>query len=130
VNLPFYRREELQDLLDKIIVRLMKTLTRGGYLVEEQGMTYLADIDADNPLKALHAASCTYRIALEPRAGKKMLSLQTVAGADDKHRRTLCADAYDFSLHAVVRTGAHQRKRLERLCRYITRSENAVKPQL
>jgi hypothetical protein len=32
----------LQDLLDKIIARLMKVLTRASYLVEEQGMTYLA----------------------------------------------------------------------------------------
>ena len=33
----------------------------------------------------------------------------------------LCADAHGFSLHAGVRCGAHQRKKLERLCRYITR---------
>ena len=45
-------------------------LTRQGYLVEEQGMTYMADIDADNPLRSLQAASCTYRIALAPRAGE------------------------------------------------------------
>jgi hypothetical protein len=42
---------ELQGLLAKIITRLMKMLTRHGYLVEEQGMTYMADIDLDNPLK-------------------------------------------------------------------------------
>ena len=36
--------DELEGLLDKIIARLMKMLTRLGYLVEEQGMTYLADI--------------------------------------------------------------------------------------
>jgi hypothetical protein len=33
----------------------------------------------------------------------------------------LCADAHGFSLHAGVRCGEHQRKELERLCRYITR---------
>jgi hypothetical protein len=33
----------------------------------------------------------------------------------------LCAQAHGFSLHAGVRCGAHQRKELERLCRYITR---------
>ena len=33
---------ELQSLLDRIIKRLMKLLTRKGYLIEEQGMTYLA----------------------------------------------------------------------------------------
>jgi hypothetical protein len=55
----------------------MTVLTRQGYLIEEQGMSYLADIDADNPLRPLQAASCTYRIALGPRAGQKVLSLQT-----------------------------------------------------
>ena len=57
-------RAELEGLLEKIIARLMKMLTRLGYLVEEQGVSYLADLDADNPLRSLQAASCTYRIAL------------------------------------------------------------------
>ena len=114
-------RAELEGLLAKIIARLMKMLTRQGYLVEEQGMTYMADIDADNPLASLQAASCTYRIALGPRAGQKVLSLRTVAGRDEKTTAALCADAHGFSLHAGVRCGAHQRKELERLCRDITR---------
>ena len=33
----------------------------------------------------------------------------------------LCAEAHGFSLHAGVRCGEHERVRLERLCRYITR---------
>ena len=33
----------------------------------------------------------------------------------------LCASAHGFSLHAGVRCDTHQRKELERLCRYITR---------
>ena len=114
-------RAELEDLLDKIIVRLLKMLTRQGHLVEEEGVSYIADIDADNPLASLQAASCTYRIALGPRAGQKVLSLRTVAGRDEKTTAALCADAHGFSLHAGVRCGAHQRKELERLCRYITR---------
>jgi len=71
-------RTELEDLLDKIIARLMKLLTPLGYLVEEQGVSYIADIDPDNPLRSLQAASCTYRIALGPRAGQKVLSLRTL----------------------------------------------------
>ena len=35
--------------------------------------------------------------------------------------QALCANAHGFRLHAAVRCGAHQRKELERLCRYITR---------
>ena len=50
---------ELQRLLDTITARLLKLLTRQGYLVEEQGMTYLAGIDPDDPLTPLQAASCT-----------------------------------------------------------------------
>ena len=38
---------ELQALLSRIIRRLMKLLTRKGYLIEEQGMAYLADTDPD-----------------------------------------------------------------------------------
>jgi hypothetical protein len=44
---------ELQGLLVKIIKRILKLLTRQGYLIEEQGMSYLADIDADNLVGAL-----------------------------------------------------------------------------
>jgi hypothetical protein len=50
-----------------------------------------------------------------------VLSLRTVPGRDDKATAGLCADAHGFSLHAGVRCGTHQRKELERLCRYITR---------
>ena len=114
-------RDEIAGLLDKIIARLMKMLTRLGYLVEEEGVRYIADMDAENPLASLQAASCTYRIALGPRAGQKVLSLRTVPGRDEQATAGLCAEAHGFSLHAGVRCGAHQRKELERLCRYITR---------
>jgi hypothetical protein len=49
----------------------MKFLTRKGFLIEEQGMTYLADTDLDIALRPLQAAACTYRIALGPWAGQK-----------------------------------------------------------
>jgi hypothetical protein len=112
---------ELAGLLDESVARLTKMLTRSGHLVEEQGMTWLADTDAENPLASLQSASCTYCIVLGPRAGQKVLRLHTVAGREEKPRNVLCTDAYGFSLHAAVRCGADQRKQLERLCRYITR---------
>jgi hypothetical protein len=98
-------------------------LTRQGYLIEEQGMRYLAEPDADDAdraLTALQAASCTYRIALGPRAGQKVLSLHSLPSTDMPSLSGLCANAHGFSLHAGVRCGAHQRKELEhvyRLCR-------------
>jgi hypothetical protein len=36
-------------------------------------------------------------------------------------QQLLCADIDGFSLHAAVRVGANDRKRLEQLCRYIMR---------
>ncbi len=112
---------ELRGVLEKIFTRLMKMLTSQGYLVEEQGMTYLADLDAHNPLRPMQAASCTYRIAFGPRAGHKVLSLQTISPRDQRATPALCANAHGFSLHAALRCGAHQRKELERLCRCIAR---------
>jgi len=50
------------------MVRLVKALTRLGYLVQEEGMSYLSKLDPDNPLTPLQAASFTYPIALGPRA--------------------------------------------------------------
>ena len=119
--------EELQALLAKIITRLMRLLTRQGYLIEEQGMAlgqplrYLAEIEADHALTPLQAASCTYRIAMGPRAGQKVLSLRSLPSTGERLTPDLCANAHGFSLHAGLRCGAEQRKQLERLCRYITR---------
>jgi hypothetical protein len=41
----------------------MELLTRTGHLIEEQGMTYLAEANGDSALTPLQAAACTYRIA-------------------------------------------------------------------
>ena len=43
----------------------MRLLTRQGYLIEEPGMTTLADTDPDLALGPLQAAACTYRVAFE-----------------------------------------------------------------
>ncbi len=65
--------------------------------------------------------SITYRIALGPHQGRKAFTLQAVpavAGGDDN---SSVAKAAGFSLHAGVASEAHERDKLERLCRYITR---------
>jgi hypothetical protein len=60
----------------------------------------------------------------------RLWSARRAEGAQFAHRvrprretqeASLCAEAQGFSLHALVRCGAHQGKELERLCRYITR---------
>jgi len=84
-------------------------------------VSYLAGIDADQALTPLQAASCTYRIALGPRAGQKVLSLQAAPSRAGQSTQALCANGHGFSLHAAVRCSAHQRQPLEHLCRTITR---------
>ena len=146
--------DELHTLLQSLITRLMKLLTRRGVLVVEMGQTCLAEPDAGadeaRTLRPLQATAVTYRIAFGPRAGQKVLTLR---GAERGHgtvpsdgpvpreglaharrerglqgmpreataRHPLCADIDGFSLHAAVRVESNDRKRLEQLCRYITR---------
>ncbi len=102
----------------------MKMLTRRGVLIEEMGQTYLAEPDADGEeartLRPLQAAAATYRIAFGPRTGQKLLTLRGAMPREGTAQQPLCADIDGFSLHAAVRVEAHDRKRLEQLCRYIT----------
>ncbi len=123
---PAPTAEQLQTLLTRIIKRVMKILTRKGALSEEtSGIPYLTDTDHDPALAPLHAAACTYRIALGPRAGQKVLTWKDPAfgisrtEASDPPRG--CVTRQGFSLHADVSCGPQQRHALERLCRYITR---------
>jgi len=116
--------DELHALLQTVITRLMKMLTRRGVLIEEMGQTCLAEPDDGEEartLRPLQAAAITYRIAFGPRAGQKMLTLRGAMPREAAARQPLCADIDGFSLHAAVRVEAHDRKRLEQLCRYITR---------
>jgi hypothetical protein len=117
--------DELHALLQTVITRLMKMLTRRGVLVEDIGQTYLAEPDADDEdartLRPLQAAAVTYRIAFGPRVGQKVLTLRGAVPREAPARQPLCADIDGFSLHAAVRVEARDRKRLEQLCRYITR---------
>ena len=93
--------------------------------MEDMGQTWLAEPQAEGEeartLQPLQAAAITYRIAFGPRAGQKVLTLRGAMPREDWVRQPLCADIDGFSLHAAVRVEAHDRKRLEQLCRYITR---------
>jgi len=113
--------DELEAVLLKIITRTMRILTRLGVVIEEPEPSYLAETDTDGALRVLQDASCTYRIALGPRAGQKLLSLQSLPSQVTASTPELRVNAHGFSLHAAVRWRADQRKELEHLCRYITR---------
>ena len=64
--------------------------------------------------------SITWRIAVGPQAGRKVLTLQTLP-ADDSAQAGAAGNAGGFSLHAGVAVRANQRNERERLCRYISR---------
>ena len=62
--------------------------------------------------------SITYRIALGPHQGRKAFTLQTLSAAESIDGKLVRAAG--FSLHAGVASEAHEREKLERLCRLIT----------
>lgn len=88
--------------------------------------------EEENPLRQLHGHSITYRIAIGSQQGKKVFTLHTLLPREaEDDRFSPVAKAGGFSLHAGVATGANQRKKLERIYRYVARpavSEKAPGP--
>jgi hypothetical protein len=71
----------------------------------------------------IHGYSITYRIATGKQQGRKVFTLQTIAPMAEQGLASGCAaNVAGFSLHAGVMSNAQDRCKLERLCRYITRS--------
>ena len=84
----------------------MRLLTRQGVLVEEQGVRYLAGIEADQALMPLQRAPAPTALPLGHARGEKVLSLQAVSGRGESASPALCANAHGFSLHAARRPRA------------------------
>lgn len=83
-------------------------------------LTY--DTFEEDAISQLQGHSITYRIAIGPQTGKKVMTLQTLpAQVPIEEGQSKVAKVSGFSLHAGVASKAHQRKKLERLCRYISR---------
>ena len=70
----------------------MKFLTRKGYLMQEQGMTYLADTDPDLALASLRAAACTYGHYARPSGGPESTELAN-RSCSAAHPGALCQGA-------------------------------------
>jgi Putative transposase len=80
----------------------------------------LAKEDLDHP----HSTRPRKRLITWCRASRVRtgrLSLQSLPSQAMPSTPELGVNAHDFSLHAAVRWRADQRKKLEQLCRYITR---------
>ena len=114
---------ELTQLSQTIARRVGRFLERQGLLERDTENSYLVgDALEAGPMDQLLGHSITYRIAIGPQQGRKVFTLQTLPASDlDEQRGNTVGNVAGFSLHAGVATKAHQRKKLERLCRYIAR---------
>ena len=72
-------------------------------------------------VEELTGSSITYRIAVGPHKGRPVYRLQSLPAQPDDVRPE-AGKAGGFSLHAGVSTKKGQRKKLERLCRYVSRA--------
>ena len=72
-------------------------------------------------------SSITYRIAIGPQQGRKVFTLQTLLDCGDDPLESTVGRVAGFSLHAGVAARAHERAKLERLCRYIARPAVSTK---
>jgi len=114
---------ELTELAHTIAQRVGRFLQRQGVLERDGENSYLAgDAVDEGSMEQLLAHAITYRIAVGPQAGRKVFTLQTLPGSDAGERVTdTVGKVAGFSLHAGVAAKAHEREKLERLCRYISR---------
>ena len=112
---------ELTQLARTIAHRVGRFLERQGLLERDAENSYLSgDAVDDDPMSQLCGHSITYRIAVGPQAGRKVFTLQTLPASDEPFDDGVGKVA-GFSLHAGVAARADERKKLERLCRYISR---------
>jgi len=123
--------DELSRLTHTIAHRVGRYLERRGLLERDADNTYLTQASMpaseEDPSNHLFGSSITYRIALGPQQGRKVMTLQTFADCGDEPFTTRVGNVAGFSLHAGVATQANERENLERLCRYITRPAVSTK---
>ena len=129
---PVFRRNappgeaELQALVECLAERIGRALERQGVLVRDAESSFLElEPAADGPMADLLGHSITYRVAMGPRAGQKVFSLQTVPAQEEGLRKGVAQYA-GFSLHGGIGVEADQRGKLERLTRYVSRPPVAI----
>ena len=111
---------DLVQLLGTLSRRIVRVVVRRGLLIADPVHPY-PDLGSGSSLDQLQAASIGYRIARGPHTGRKALTLYSLPPTEENSDIPLLARAAGFSLHAASVRKPHQRGRLERLCRYITR---------
>ena len=121
-RVPPPTRAELDALLATITRRVGRHLQRRGWLTRDAERSHLNLDREETVLDSLLGHSITSRIALGPRAGQKAFTLRSLPGTPlPQPAKPFLASADGFSLHAGVAAGADERKKVERLCRWIAR---------
>ena len=127
--------EELTRLTQTLAHRIGRYLERQGLLERDAQNCYLAGDELEaGPMSQLLGSSITYRIAVGPQQGRKVFTLQTLPACDEPFddgvgkvagfslaQATLSPRPGSHLVHAGVAAKAQERKKLERLCRYISR---------
>ena len=120
----FHRRraledEQVEELTCRLHRRITRYLQRTGHLPRDPHGDEAPQDEPDEPLLAqLGAASVQGRVALGQASGRPVTRLgrrrevQPLSVPDE-----LCCDVDGFSLHAKILVEAHERERLEHLCR-------------
>jgi len=116
---------ELAALMQQIAARIGRVLEQRGLIERDLENAWLATQGEGGPLDDLIGHSITYWIAVGPRTGQKLFTLQTVPAraeeAEQQGDHRSAANAGGFSLHAGLDIEPHQRAKLERLCCYVSR---------
>jgi hypothetical protein len=122
---PAPTRQELEQVLNKIITKIAKLLERKGIIVKEEP-SFQLEISDDDSFARLQAGAVHYRFALGPNKGKKAFTLRTLPEQDHNATIGLVANNSGFSLHAGVVVAGSDKQKLEKLCRYIARPAIAL----
>ena len=116
----FYRvkaptNDELNTLVHTISQRIAHKLEQEGLLERDAENAYLQlDHIEEDPMHQLQGHSITYRIAIGPRQGQKVFTLQTLP-AHKAQSYSPVGKVAGFSLHADVMAEAHQRDKLVKI---------------
>ena len=126
---PELEQQDVARLLHTIRTRILRLLHRRGLWPAPGEEDSPCESEPDSVLPFLTAASIQGRIALGPESGRRIERLIEEPDDADRFDRgagALCANQDGFSLHAEVRVRAHDRVRLEHLCRYVARAPIAA----
>jgi len=114
---------EVAHLLATIRTRIVRLLCRRGLIGDDTDCAVTDPLEAESPtLAGIVSASVQGRTALGARAGRRVLRLGRDPNAPwvtSSGPRQAHLDGFD--LHANVAPAAHDRKRIEKLCRYLLR---------